>query len=83
MSKDDSPELELRINVGMSNEEYLRWNIEGASRMLRQRPEETAITFAVYRLHKEVLRTRGVPVYEFEQGDRIIEDIVKQYQTSN
>lgn len=65
------------------NADYINWNIAGASRMLKHRPEEAAITLAVYNLHKEVLRARGVTDSEFYDADRIIEGIVKQYQDSD
>lgn len=83
MSSDEIPKLEIIINGNMTNEEYIRWNIAGASRRLRDAPQETELTLMIYNVHKIILRARGVTEPEFYEGNKIIDEIVKQYHYSN
>ncbi len=73
------PRIHVAVNEDMSNEEYIRWNIQGATRGLAQTPDEATITLMVYDIHKNILRKRGVKESDFVEGDRIIEEIKKKY----
>ncbi|MBI4019955.1 MAG: hypothetical protein HY367_01375, partial [Candidatus Aenigmarchaeota archaeon] len=59
--------MTLRIQVepgaGMNDEEYMAWNIEGATRRLRDAPEEAEITLVVYEIHRAMMAKRGVSEY--------------------
>ena len=80
MADDKIPEVEFRINPDMSDESYIRWNVEGASRRLRQAPQESDITLMVYNIHKDILRDRGASESDFAEGDKVIDDLMKEYR---
>lgn len=69
--------IELTPNPNMSNGDYIKWNLEGATRILTKRPRDYEITTMVYNIHKEILRGRGATDADFAEGDTFIDGLVK------
>jgi hypothetical protein len=68
----------IELGKGMSNQEYLEWNINGAYEMLITNPKEAKITLMVYDLHKGILKNRGVDEDTLKEGDnKLLEKIKK------
>lgn len=67
----------IGIEFNMSPAVHYRWNIVNAARTLVRKPAEQEITLAVYRLHKEILKNKGVPEDVLERGDEILVKRVK------
>jgi len=73
-------EIRAEINPNLSNEDYIKWNVAGASRQIRRAPQELELTLMIYDLHKQVLRGRGATDSDFAEGDKIIDDLVKEHE---
>lgn len=69
--------IELTPNPNMSKGDYIKWNLEGATRILTKRPWDYEITTMVYNIHKEILRSRGATDADFAEGDKFINGLVK------
>lgn len=70
----------IHVDVNMSNEDYIRWNVQGALKKLEQTPEEASTTLMVYHIHKEILRKKGVSESDFAESDRMIEEAKRRYK---
>ena len=71
-TNEETPKVSIELGAGMSNEEYLEWNLINAIKTIRRSPQEKEITISVYRLHKDVLKNKGVSGEDLVESDRIL-----------
>ena len=67
------PQVEVELGAGMTDEDYVAWNIAGAIKTIRRSPGENELTLMVYRMHRSVLERRGVSPELLAEGDRALE----------
>lgn len=67
-AKTQIPRIDIEFN--MSPAAHYRWNIVEAARTLVRTPEEQPITLMVYKIHKGVLRNKGVSEEVLARGDK-------------
>jgi len=70
-TNNEIPEIEIELGAGMNNEEYLVWNLANAIRTINNKPQEKDITLTVYKIHREVLKNRGVSGEKLAESDEI------------
>ena len=76
---DEPMKMDIDLGAGLSNEQYIAWNVDGCVRVLRDAPHEYSITLMVYEIHKNVLRKRGVSEDDLKVGDRYVEEAKTKY----
>jgi len=73
-TNNETPEIELDLGAGMTNEKYLVWNLAGAIRSIKSNPQEKDIQIQIYKIHREVLQNKGVSEKDLEESDRILKE---------
>jgi hypothetical protein len=69
----------LTLDFNMSPAVHYKWNIVEAARTLVEKPEDRKITLMVYKIHKDILRGKGISEEALERGDKRLTKRVERY----